>query len=244
MIPKKIHYIWLGGKDEPEILKKCKRSWKKYCPDYEIIRWDETNLDLDKFQFAKSAYEDKKYAFASDVFRFDILNNEGGIYLDVDVELIGPLDKFLKHDLFMGFESETQVAPGLIIGSIKGQEHLIELIKVYEELEYDSTKLKSLAIPIITTNYLKEKIKLKTNNSTQFFNDEKIAIYSTEYFCPKSVSDGKVRKTKNTVSIHWYNMSWYTPLQRFKHNCKVALNVLSFGLFEKILRKIRNKENS
>ena len=82
---------------------------------------------------------------------------------------------------------------------------------------------------------------LKQNNTTQYFNDNKIAIFSTEYFCPKSMIDGKVRKTEKTISIHWYNMSWYSSFQKIKHNCKVILNVLTFGLFEKFLRKIRYK---
>lgn len=237
MIPKIIHYIWLGGKEEPAILQKCKKSWQKYCPDYEIKRWDESNLDLNKFKFAKDAYEAKKFAFASDVFRFDILANEGGIYLDVDVELIKPLDDYLKYDFFTGFESEQQVAPGLILGAVQKQDNIIDLLEIYKKLEFKFENLKGIAIPIITTNYLKEKYQLKTNNETQIFNGEKVAIFSTEYFCPKSVVDGKIRETKNTVSIHWYNMSWYTPFQKFKHKCKVIANILTFGLFEKIRNK-------
>ena len=81
MIPKIIHYIWLGGKPLPKIAEKCIKSWKKYCPDYEIKRWDESNIDLNKYSFAKDAYESKKYAFASDVFRTDILFSEGGVEL-------------------------------------------------------------------------------------------------------------------------------------------------------------------
>ena len=106
MIPKVIHYIWLGGKPLPKITEKCIESWKKYCPDYEIKRWDETNLDIDKYKFAKDAYEAKKFAFASDVFRTDILYKEGGIYLDVDVELVKPIDDLiLDVDCVMGFET-------------------------------------------------------------------------------------------------------------------------------------------
>ena len=103
MIPKVIHYVWLGGKELPPIAKKCIASWQKYCPDYEIKRWDETNLDLDKYQFVKDAMKAKKYAFASDVFRTDIIHKHGGIYLDIDVELVKPIDELLSLDCFMGF---------------------------------------------------------------------------------------------------------------------------------------------
>lgn len=239
MIPKIIHYIWLGGKEEPAILQKCKKSWQKHCPDYEIKRWDESNLDLDKYQFAKEAYEAKKYAFASDVFRFDILASEGGIYLDVDVELIKPLDDYLKYDLFMGFENDTNLNPGLIMGSIPNHFVLEDLIEIYKNQKFEVNRLSQQTICVITTNYFVDKYSLK-NNETQFFDKGKIAVFSTEYFCPKSMVDGKLRKTKNTVSIHWYNMSWFTPFQKFKHNCKVVANILTFGLVEKIIRKIRN----
>ena len=92
MIPKIIHYIWLGGKPLPKIAEKCIKSWQRYCPDYKIKRWDESNLDLDKYQFARDAYDAKKFAFASDVLRTDILYQYGGIYLDIDVELLKNID--------------------------------------------------------------------------------------------------------------------------------------------------------
>ena len=106
MIPKVIHYIWLGGNPLPKIAEKCIESWKKFCPDYEIKRWDETNLDVNQYQFAKDAYDAKKFAFVSDVFRTEILYNEGGIYLDIDVELIKSIDDILQdNDCVMGFET-------------------------------------------------------------------------------------------------------------------------------------------
>ena len=53
MIPKVIHYCWFGGAPLPELAKKCIASWKKYCPDYEIKQWNETNFDVNFCDFAK-----------------------------------------------------------------------------------------------------------------------------------------------------------------------------------------------
>ena len=92
MIPKKIHYCWFGGNPMPEKDKKCIESWKRYCPDYEIIRWDESNYDVSKNRYMKEAYEEKKWGFVPDYARLDIIYNEGGIYLDTDVELVKNLD--------------------------------------------------------------------------------------------------------------------------------------------------------
>ena len=45
-IPKIIHYCWFGRKPKPELAEKCIRSWKKFCPDYEILEWNEDNFDV------------------------------------------------------------------------------------------------------------------------------------------------------------------------------------------------------
>ena len=110
MIPKIIHYIWLGGKPLPKIAEKCIASWKKYCPDYEIKRWDETNLNISQYQYAQDAYDAKKYAFASDVMRFDVLYKYGGVYVDIDVEILKPIDDLLDTSSFTGFEKNEPIS--------------------------------------------------------------------------------------------------------------------------------------
>ena len=86
MIPKKIHYFWIGGNPKPESVLYCIESWKKYCPDFEIIEWNETNYDFTKNEYMRQAYEAKKWAFVTDYARLDIIYKYGGIYLDTDVE--------------------------------------------------------------------------------------------------------------------------------------------------------------
>ena len=102
MIPKVIHYCWFGGSELPEYVERCIQSWKKFCPDYQIKRWDESNYNFEKYPFCREAYEKKKWAFVSDVARLDIVYSEGGIYLDTDVELIKSLDDLLIEHAFMG----------------------------------------------------------------------------------------------------------------------------------------------
>ena len=97
MIPKVIHYCWFGGNEMSELEKKCIESWKTQCPDYEIIRWDETNYDVTKNLYMQQAYAAKKWAFVSDYARLDILYQHGGIYLDTDVELLQSLNTLRSH---------------------------------------------------------------------------------------------------------------------------------------------------
>lgn len=105
MIPKKIHYCWFGGKPLPEAMKRNIESWKKFCPGYEIICWDEKNYDINNsIPFVKQAYACKKFAFVSDYVRLEALYREGGIYMDTDIELVKPLDDFLHHRFFTSTE--------------------------------------------------------------------------------------------------------------------------------------------
>ena len=90
-IPKIIHYCWFGKNEKPEIVKKCIESWKKYMPDYEIFEWNENNF-LDTNTYFNEALSMGKYAFASDFARLKIVYENGGIYLDTDVEIIKSLD--------------------------------------------------------------------------------------------------------------------------------------------------------
>ena len=98
IIPKIIHYMWLGGKPIPDTLKYCIDSWKKYCPEYEIRRWDETNYDIEKNEYMKQAYEQRMYGFIPDYARLDILYRFGGIYFDTDVELVQNIDNLLRSE--------------------------------------------------------------------------------------------------------------------------------------------------
>ena len=109
MIPKKIHYCWFGGNPLPEDAQKYLESWKKFCPDYEIIRWDEKNFDINQLPYVQEAFKAKKWAFITDYVRLYALYNYGGIYMDTDVEVLKSLDSFLELKAFSGFENEENI---------------------------------------------------------------------------------------------------------------------------------------
>lgn len=241
MIEKKIHYIWLGGNELPKIAKKCIKSWKKFCPDYEIIRWDESNLNLDECKYARQAYDAKKYAFASDFLRFDILFKEGGIYLDIDVELLKPLDNYLNNEVFSGFETELNVAPGLIFGAEKGSSFVKEIIENYKNREFiKNNEMDLTTVCKIVTGMLKEK-GMKINNTEQVI--ENIHIYPAEVFCPINPDTFVKKVTKNTVSIHHYNASWYEKKKGFKAFCKrVIKKIIGRKNAVKLANKMKKKK--
>ena len=132
MIPKKIHYFWFGENEKPKSVQKCINSWKKYCPDYEIIEWNKTNFDIHCMPFVEQAYEAKKYAFVSDVARLMVVYEYGGIYMDTDVEVIKPLDDLLENRSYMSFENNENINTGQGFGSESGTEILKFHIAQYE----------------------------------------------------------------------------------------------------------------
>ena len=117
MIPKKIHYCWFGGAEKPKLAQKCIASWKKLCPDYEFIEWNENSFDVDQYAYTKYCYGAKKWAFLSDFVRLIAVYENGGIYFDTDVELVKQPDDLLNYEAFFGFENDDFVATGLGFGA-------------------------------------------------------------------------------------------------------------------------------
>ena len=210
MIPKIIHYCWFGGNPLPEKDKKCIESWKKYCPDYEIKEWNESNYNINKNRYMSDAYKEKKWGFVPDYARFDIIYNEGGFYLDTDVELVKSLNELRENKAYMGFEGGMWINGGIGFGAeaknptIKGLRDMYENISFYNE---DNT-INLKPSPYYITEHLEGK-GLKRENEIQML--EEMKIYPIEYFAPKDYTTGELSKTVNTISIHQYNASWFDP---------------------------------
>lgn len=214
MIPKKIHYCWFGGKELPDLAKKCIASWKKYCPDYEIIRWDEANFDINCCQYVKEAYENRKYAFVTDYVRLYAMYTHGGIYMDTDVELIKNLDTFLIHKGFSGFESKEYIQTG-IMASEKDFPLYSELLSYYTNKSFilEDGALDTTTNVLIITKMLTEKGFIP-NGEYQIVDG--FALYPQDVFCPYDNATGVLRKTANTAAIHWFNKSWISPAARLR----------------------------
>ena len=208
MIPKKIHYCWIGGNPLPDSAKKCIKSWKKYCPDYEIIEWNESNYDFTKNPYMKQALDAKKWGFVPDFARLDIIYREGGIYLDTDVEMVKPFDPLLSCKGFAGFESEREVALGLGFGAEPGNLIIHKLMESYADLSFlnPDGSLNLTPAPALNSEAL-EKLGLRRDGSHQELDG--FVFLPTEYLCPKSYVDGLIHKTENTYSIHHYDASWF-----------------------------------
>lgn len=226
-----IHYCWFGGKPLPSLAIKCIESWKKYLPDYEIKRWDESNFDVNIVPYTSQAYKEKKYAFVSDYARFWILYHYGGLYFDTDVEILKPIDELIKNGPFMGCENSYRkgqqpyslgVAPGLGIGTYSGHPFYREILALYESTVFKMQDggLNLETVVQYTTDLMCQK-GLKNTPDIQCIDG--IYVYPKEYLCPQNYKTGKIEITENTYTIHYYAASWVGWQQKVKQN---AYNLL------------------
>ena len=217
-IPKKIHYCWFGRNEIPEKTVRCIESWKKYCPDYEIIQWNENNYDINKIRYMKDAYKEKKWAFVSDYARLDVIYQYGGIYLDTDVELVNSLDDLLEYDLFFAVEKQNKnINTGLGFGGKAKHIVLRENMEIYKNISFynEDGSLNLVSCPEYTTSYFKQK-GYKVEDKTQKIDD--VIIFSSEYFCPIDFQTGEKIITEKTYGIHWYDATWFPESDKKIHD--------------------------
>ena len=215
MIPKKIHYCWFGGNPLPKLAEKCIRSWKRYCPDYEIIQWNERNYDLSAAPlYVRQAYEAKKWAFVTDYVRLQVVYEHGGIYMDTDVELRKPLDGLLTHKAYFGFEDGKHINTGVGFGSVAGHFILREIMEDYQGVSFilEDGSYDLLSCPVRNTKIFLRR-GLRQDDSMQTL-EEGVLILPTEYLNPKQWKTGEICTTEKTMSIHHFGASWYTPEMR------------------------------
>lgn len=235
MIPKVIHYCWFGRKELPKLAVDCINSWKKYLPEYEIKEWNEDNFPVERFNFAKEALENKKYAFVSDVSRLHALKEEGGIYMDTDVEVLKSLNSFLHHTAFSGFENDDFVPTG-IMASEKGGKWVTELLEYYNDKSIFNTDgtIESVSNTFIITQMMKEK-GFKMNNKFQE-KEGYVAFYPSEYFCPKSYKTGNIELTENSYCIHHFAKSWIPFKRKWRNIAKMkVMNIFGYNKVQGII---------
>ncbi len=206
-IPKTIHYCWFGKKQMPEMNRRCIDSWRRYCPGYEIIEWNETNYDVKKNRYMRQAYEAGMYGYVPDYARIDILYQYGGIYLDTDVEVLKNLDELLYLRAYTSFEEYPTINFGGGSGSVKGFPLLKKILDFREQTafqtedgSYDRTACGYYeSVPL-------QRAGLRLDGTMQ--NIEDMIVFPSEFFHPRSSVTGETTVTGHTYSVHWFNWSW------------------------------------
>lgn len=200
LIPKVIHYCWFGGGRLPDLYTRCIESWHKYCSEYEIVEWNESNCNVNENAFVRQAYERKKYGFVPDYFRLKIIYEQGGIYLDTDVELLRSLNDLRYNEAFCGMEVPGEAAFGLGFGAVAGHPVVAKLLERYRYMQFSET-----ISPIWQTTDLMD-MGMQYGNRQQEIHG--MTIYPIEVLSPMNLVTGELELTEYTYAIHHYDGSW------------------------------------
>lgn len=220
-IPKIIHYCWFGKGKIPDHLKRYMESWSRKCPDYKIIRWDESNYDISKNQYMKEAYESKRWGFVPDYARIDIVYQYGGIYLDTDVEIVKSFDDLLSTSSFMGYTDQHDVALGLGFGAEKGNPLLEDMRNYYEDKRFiKSDGGLDLRMCLEYQSPVLKKWGFQLNGMQEIISGN--VIYPREVFNPLGRLGVNTLFTENTHSIHHAEISWESENNRHSYRESIA----------------------
>lgn len=211
MIPKIIHYVWVGNNPKPKDIKKCMKTWKKHLKDYKIIEWNESNFDISSHPFVKKAYEAKKWAYVSDYIRMYAIYNYGGIYLDTDVLVLENFDKFLNNKVFVGFERENYPFTA-VFGAEKKNKFIKKLLDYYDNLDaynFDFENNNTISV----SNILINEYGCSKENKEQLLKDG-IKVYKDDVLCNPS---------KNSTTVHIFTGTWLEGVKPLKRKIVTAL---------------------
>lgn len=207
MIPKIIHYVWVGDKQKPSLVTNCIKTWSKYCPDYQIIEWNNDSLINIKNKYVVQAFQKKKYAFVSDYLRLYALHKFGGFYFDSDLELTNSIDEFINYDFITGFEHMSGVVYPItaLMGATPGNKIIEGLLNEYQGIEFinpDGTLNELTNTRRITDFFEKEyDIRGPFNRDRALNIEYNSVVFPSSYFCTPEVG-------KKNYSIHHFNGSW------------------------------------
>lgn len=224
-IEKKIHCFWFSGEKKPDKYQRCIDTWKEVCPDYQIIEWNADTYDWQKNTFMRQAFASKKWAFVSDYARLDVIYQYGGIYLDMDVELIKDFEPLLQFDAFFNYGTRHLIELGSGFGAKKGNAFIGTLLEQYQNIEFwdedGIPQIDKYVQPVwLNDTYCKEGFRM--DGSMQLLNN--MLILPRRFYTPKDdIFLYNSLQCEETRGIHHFNSEWkpkeYLEQRDIKNTC-------------------------
>jgi len=236
MIPRTIHYCWFGG-PLTEAAEACIASWHRHMPDWDYRLWNEETFDVDSVRYTREAYAAGKYAFVSDYVRLWALQEEGGVYLDTDVEVLRPLDTLLDYNAFAGFEGSKHLPVGTcVIASAPQGAWVTEMLALYDGLPF----LRPDGSADLTTNVQRLTAAMtaggfRANGEEQDYKD--LHIFPVDWFSPRHTT-GEYLATDNTYCDHHGLGSWGGKPKGWKQHLRRLVGQRVMTLLIKTKRRL------
>ena len=207
-IPKIIHQIWLGS-DVNDTISSHIDTVKKANPDYQHMLWTDENIKYFDFKNKELFLSCRNNGQKSDILRYALLEEFGGIYLDTDFIGIKNFDTLLHHHFFTGvsYDSEPTLFNGLI-GCVPNHNLVQELNNFDKPLEdYDGMAVIRTSGPWYLTRKLFKYIKTK---------DTDVIVLPLAYFYPfpnfdrdkVKGNDYKDYIAPETICVHLWDSRW------------------------------------
>jgi len=239
MIPRILHYIWLGGKPLSPLGERCLISWKKNLPNWHIRRWDETNSPMNH-PFVAKMMNEGKFAFASDFIRLHVLLESGGLYLDTDMELVGDVTPLLQKPCVLTFISrqnrpnKNSAALGFL-ASVAGHPWIEELHHGYSNL-----RIARMNTTLATASLRKRGLQKLSNDSPDlpYWDLGDIRIYHSDFFYPSE----EHLPVHPVLGIHHAEGSWAgqeDPLPWWRRLYDLRLDRKIMRPLERVLKRLR-----
>ena len=244
MIPKIIHYCWLSTDPIPENLQEYLGIWKEKLKDYEFMLWNFDRFDINSSAWVRESFENKKYAFTADFIRLHAIYNYGGVYMDLDVEMLTTFNSFTELRTMIGFEKEGHEGDRLevgVFGAEKKSSWIKSCLSYYENRPFKNKKgeLDTKILPLVVKDILLENeyklIRVSTiSEALEVTGEFTIPVFGSEYFSPKSHSTGKVIVTSNAVCVHHFAGSWLPLVARTEIKLFRFLGIRNRYLFHRL----------
>lgn len=224
-----LHSFWFSGEEKPELYRRCVDSWRRFCPDFEIIEWNTSNYDVTKNSYMREAFENRKWAFVSDYARLDILYQYGGIYMDMDVELVAPIHCLLQADSFFCRQEDGYLELGSGFGAKAGDSLIGEMLETYRNRKFilEDGRMDKTPQPEWLSEILEQHGIYKGHDSQVLKN---CLILSNDYI---SSFEGEGSFEKARFGVHWHNGGWLDEKdRRLMKDSYVARGELIAGYFK------------
>lgn len=219
--------------------------WKTKLPDYQFMLWDAKRFDIHKTTWTSQAFTAGLYAFASDYIRLFAVYNHGGIYLDMDMEVLKPFDDLLNTDLMIAYENHiSENLEAGCFGAVSGHEYIKKCMEYFESnnffdpsetgkiMEMDTTERTEYIEPLILPEIMKKTMEQ--------FKDRGYRIYSRDYFTAKNIVTGVIERTENTHTVHHFATQYHSDEWRNNRKTEQEISRI-FGektILAKVIRKM------